>query len=812
MAQVTRQHSDAQQKTHQTKPAKPVVEPAPALAPEPPVQARIDPRAMTPRNLVALQRTVGNRQVSRMVARTTATRTAQRSGDEVAAAEPFASAELEAVGAGNGLSFAGSAASPNDGTGLNSAKRMGDGLIQAKLTVNAPGDQYEQEADAVAAQVMTMRAPAPVQRADEDELQEKPLAERVQRAEEDELQTRRLTSATAMPLVQREPQGIRDVEGARQTLQNPTWDPNALVDVGGKKEKGGWVDATSARDTSEAQTNIGSSDKPNWVDKRMVAGTNLDPNQANQKLQSGQLSHDELNEITPEQVAQVNPLGDAPRNILKHALHESWHHAKESLLADGANKAARQMLMAKLWEFRQWHHDMILKRTQADSEIGKEGLTEWKAAGSTTLTSDIDVNLKGNKTEKAVGVFNRLFKADGWSKEAGVVYDVNVYAVDFMHKDTFMGLAEEGGKIESHKFQDGPQPTRVSAKEGKRTGSAGGGVGTSNSMLEERMLKADADLQRVWSLVKMRLYMTGTQWQEYLRDAEVSPDTQAAVDLRYNAYMNDLKTKMLDGEHIIQQADDMKHTGFAVIEALAKEKAGPTGDPEEVKMAASNRLYEAKLLEMAEMRNKVQTQIKLREEWLKAGKGDDAEMLDAAIDGNLAILRDLISECAMLSNEAYVTDGAVNHAVVGLQSKIGIAQTKSESMDAFNENVADSLKEIARHSGTLGEAAYKAGKYLWRMADAAKNLGSKDEDIQNLYVAGYKLANEIKGGSKSQVELEQDAANALKSILPEEATASPEALMAFVRRLGARVAKAHAAEVANKGQERAQPVQATKPI
>jgi hypothetical protein len=203
MAQVTRQHSDAQQKTHQTKPAKPVVEPAPALAPETPVQARIDPRAMTPRNLVALQRTVGNRQVSRMVARAAApTRTSvqRNGGDESVAMEGLASTESEALGAGSGLSFTASGALSNDGKGLNSAKRMGEGVIQAKLTVNAPGDQYEQEADAVAAQVMTMRAPAQRQAMpEEDELHasRKPLVQRA--TEEDELQAKPLAQRQAMP-------------------------------------------------------------------------------------------------------------------------------------------------------------------------------------------------------------------------------------------------------------------------------------------------------------------------------------------------------------------------------------------------------------------------------------------------------------------------------------------------------------------------------------------------------------------------------------------------------------------------------------
>jgi hypothetical protein len=61
------------------------------------------------------------------------------------------------------------------------------GVVQTKMTVNEPGDQYEQEADQVAHEVMTM--PDPVQREavpEEDELMQKPL-QREAVPEEDEL-------------------------------------------------------------------------------------------------------------------------------------------------------------------------------------------------------------------------------------------------------------------------------------------------------------------------------------------------------------------------------------------------------------------------------------------------------------------------------------------------------------------------------------------------------------------------------------------------------------------------------------------------
>ena len=626
-------------------------------------------------------------------------------------------------------------------------------------------------------------------------------------------QRRRLGGAVGSGAAVLQAKGIRDPVGAWNTLANPTWDPNAEVEVEGKSGKGGWVDATPVRDDVAARTNIGSGEKSEFVDRRMVKGTAIDPGQVNPRLWSPGVTEADLQEMTVPQAAQVRPMGSAPRNILKHALHESWHHAKDVLLAaePARNKTARELLMAKLWEFRQWHHEAILRQTQADASIGKEGLSDWKAAGSTTLTSDIDVNLKGSRTELAVGVFNRLFRADGWAHEAGVVYDVNVYAMDFMHGDTFKGLTEtRGGTVKPHKFGPDDTATRVSAKEGPREGSQGGGIGKRNPVLDERMLAADADLQRVWSLVKMRLYMTGGQWAEYLVNAGVPPQTTAAVDLRYRAYMDQLSERMLRGREAVALADEVRQTGFAAIDTVARAQGERTrADPEQVKMEASNRLYEEKLLQMAGLRRAVQTQIALRQTWLTAGREDDAEALDAAIDGNLAMLRDLISECAMLSNEAYVTDGAVNHTVVGLQSKIGITQTNAETMDAFNENVADSLKEIARHGGSIGEAAYKAGKYLWRMADAARNLDSPVPGIDRLYEVGYTVANEIKGGEGGQADLERRAGKVLTDALGDDA-ATPAALMAYVRRTAAQVAHAHSAILAGLGGSRAKVVKPTR--
>jgi hypothetical protein len=117
-------------------------------------------------------------------------------------------------------------------TGNRAASR----LIQTKLTVGPAGDQYEQEADRVAEQVMAMPAPAQTQAAvqrapeDEEELQMKPLAAPladsitplVQRApeEEEELQLKPLLQRAAIeeeelqtkPIVQRAPEEEEELQ------------------------------------------------------------------------------------------------------------------------------------------------------------------------------------------------------------------------------------------------------------------------------------------------------------------------------------------------------------------------------------------------------------------------------------------------------------------------------------------------------------------------------------------------------------------------------------------------------------------------
>ena len=71
--------------------------------------------------------------------------------------------------------------------------------------------------------------------------------------------------------------------------------------------------------------------------------------------------------------------------------------------------------MEQLLVFRQRSHDRVFAKTmlKIESKQAEEGgLTSASAAGSQSLSSDIDANLKGTSTEDAVAVFNEIFSKD----------------------------------------------------------------------------------------------------------------------------------------------------------------------------------------------------------------------------------------------------------------------------------------------------------------------------------------------------------------------------------------------------------------
>jgi hypothetical protein len=455
-------------------------------------------------------------------------------------------------------------------------------------------------------------------------------------------------------------------------------------------------------------------------------------------------------------------------------------------------KAKRQALMKKLWEYRQWHHEVILQETKAALPAGT--LESWASSGSVTLSSDIDINLKGKATERAVPAFNAIFKSSKqlpehrFDRESGVVYDVNVYAVDFMH--AFGGVVRDGKKI--------------TVKEGARSDRAEGGIAGADQARVDRRRQQEA------ALFKVRLYMTQAQWDSFtesVQRGDPDPDGWSHVFMRVQArfltYFAELAEQIAgDAERADAVVDAAGQTGMQQLESRAYAVAGHAEDEHEhqargadVLVAASNRIYERKLEGVAAKRAELRA---LVAEYERA-EAPARPGLERRIDVLLVALRNLVAEASLYANEASITDATAHHGVVGLQGGAEINQTKAEGMNAVHEHLGDSLKEIARHGlgddANFGEAAFKAGKYLFRLGDAARNMGyGYIWGVQMLYDAGRVLSGEIKSRAETgELDAAAAATTAMRELFGGDLTLAE--LTGLVTETGADVTREYQAEL-----------------
>ncbi|MFT5853031.1 MAG: RHS repeat-associated protein [Verrucomicrobiales bacterium] len=484
----------------------------------------------------------------------------------------------------------------------------------------------------------------------------------------------------------------------------------------------------------------------------------------------------------PAAIENLNPKGKALRGMMGNPLYQSWDYMTHQLNADPLN-VNRKNLLRKIWEYRQWHHDFLLRETQATLgpnlvaghyDTGEGRLTKWDAAGSTTLTSDIDVNLKGTDTEAAAKKFNELFKRNGWKYEPGVVYDVNVYSLDFLHAEGTFGSGmvtvhentPENGFKTTKDLHGNVLKVKNTATDVTTTNNTAGGTGNAGKegarsgriqggLSDTSLANTDTSDQAHWPHAKVRLYMIPAEFDTYWTAIGISSPTKFDVLARYNSYRQAVIAEMLKLSPLMAYTEtpDPGLTGIQQLNAYAKSvltrgnksQAEFDADAANLLMAASNRVYESKIAAIHTNRNVMKGAI-------SAYDAAPAPELIPPIEQKLQPIRMLVSESLLFANEAYITDGAVNHGVVGVQSGVPITLTNAETLNAVVENLADAIKEIARHGDTLGEAAFKSGKYIYRLADAAINMGYSTPDIYMLYQAGYEISDEIKRS------LEQDPA------------------------------------------------------
>ncbi|WP_169544096.1 hypothetical protein [Sneathiella aquimaris] len=259
--------------------------------------------------------------------------------------------------------------------------------------------------------------------------------------------------------------------------------------------------------------------------------------------------------------------------------------------------------------------------------------------------------------------------------------------------------------------------------------------------------KGDITYQDAFSHLAGRKYMDNDVWQAH-RDLILQNTPQA---------------NRINVEIMLRWVEASNDVFRAQIEARKKqllEDPNSNTKPEDAQITAENRLYEEALQDI----------LHLREQFEKAdATGQDALRLK---------LRNAQSRALYFAQEAYHTQGAIEHVVMSLQAakrSITVESllsdtpptlkkplTTEQGRQSYFEQVANMLKEIL-HDGDPVKLASKGAKYFVRALDAAQ-------------IAGLKLGN-LKSVVEMTVALNDNRANLdrVRDILSKDALAKARA-------------------------------------
>jgi hypothetical protein len=332
----------------------------------------------------------------------------------------------------------------------------------------------------------------------------------------------------------------------------------------------------------------------------------------------------------------------------------------------------------------------------------------YAVPGSTRLTSDIDVNMRGSATEKVVKEFNSRFRA--WTiagdpkpevaLESGYVFDVNVYAQDYTRELGLRFLKPEVPDADFWPADGTPERTQA-----------------------ERH-------QDVYALLKMKRYMPDDDWEKFCSDLSDEIASEGA-----SSYVT--LTDILDRVNELSEENETEAqtARTAVLQAANRQEASYPY-PENLTMRAENDRYEAQLDKVYQLRGKGPAQL------------NGAEKVTLA---------EALGKAMFLAQEAYHSSGAVRDVVCNLQMGQGLTLTVQEQLHSFNEQVGDIFKELAHFpappQGDVSiEFAVDASKYMVRLANAA--LGATYNIVSRMFEAQmFRLAQSPTQSSLLKMDL-----------------------------------------------------------
>jgi hypothetical protein len=406
---------------------------------------------------------------------------------------------------------------------------------------------------------------------------------------------------------------------------------------------------------------------------------------------------------------RIQPNGGGMNALLAHRL-------KTTLLkkTDGGDGSSIMERIAPEVEKEQGRQRDVrrerLREVAPEAEPAPSRALQWNyGAGSGTATSDIDVNLAGDATEFAVRRFNEVFRSE-WGKDSGSVFDVNVYAHDYLPTSGAFSLVKLRGKVEKGEVAEigaQPQSSETWAKQDV----------TFETALTGKAAEKVTSSQEVHSLVKIRKDMSLKEWSAYkLAQQHELADNQAALDRKRQAF--ELAETTFEQRRLAVDREAARADRAAAEAARAKGKTPEKRPESERRLTAENDLYMAKLAVVAARRQ----DLALAREKLAAGKGSPDEVERASTAVIVAL-----HESSMYANEAYITGAAVLHVVGNLQllkgnEKVQIDLPLDDLMHSANEQVGFIFDDLEQEHASVPKALLKAGKYILRLGHAGMRV------------------------------------------------------------------------------------------
>jgi hypothetical protein len=424
-------------------------------------------------------------------------------------------------------------------------------------------------------------------------------------------------------------------------------------------------------------------------------------------------------------------------DILKRPFEANWFKAKACLAMGNwpsvvetppPHDGCIDMMEALVdMRSRKWDSFYKIYHPKAKAELKDPTLDIPPPDGSQSVTSDIDLSVKGAQSEAAVEYFNTMFKSHfGVAFEPGTMFDINLYSLDWMH-----------GQDETISEKD---------KEGNRASTI---VPAKENNLQALNLNAMTDraaTQETWSYVKIMRNLSTTEITAYKADVLKAFTPPLDPYIKMAKKLDDAEQETIRFKaNVDERAEEMKAAFDAKMleKGLdSKKSAFKTGanaheseahfQEEALKMSASNAIYQETIKEVKKIRTRIKT--------VKDG-GIDPQL--QSIENLAKLLANKIAEALTYANEVYASEGGVLHTVYGKQKAdkkkaayaagadtkdiktVKTVLSKEQYIQSVNENVGDSVHSLNHYGHMPKYAAFRSGKYLDRLCEATELLDER---------------------------------------------------------------------------------------